>query len=71
MTPAVQVEHWILQRLDEPALFDGVTTPEERRERVRGLIERRQLHLAIAGRGPSGKCETWGALYRRIYGCDL
>lgn len=65
--PSTQVELWIAQRLGEPGLFAGVTTPEERRERVRALIERRQLHLAIAGRGPGGKAETWEALYLRVY----
>jgi hypothetical protein len=66
--PTVMVEAWIKDRLREPTLFDGITTRTERRERVRALIERRQLQLAIAGRGPGGKPETWEALYRRVYG---
>lgn len=63
-----RVETWIARRLGEPGLFAGVTTADERRERVRELIERRQLRLAIAGRNPSGKPETWQALYERVYG---
>lgn len=65
--PATHVEIWIARRLGEPDLYAGVTTPDERRERVRVLIERRELHLAIAGRGPNGKAETWEALYLRVY----
>lgn len=67
-TPTAHVEAWIVRRLGEPDLFAGITTAEERRERVRELIERRQLRLAIAGRNPSGKPETWQALYERVYG---
>lgn len=67
-TPTAQIETWIIRRLGEPDLFAGVTTADERRERVRELIERRELHLAIAGRNPSGKPETWQALYERVYG---
>ena len=66
--PATHVEIWIARRLEEPDLFAGVTTAEERRERVRALIERRELHLAIAGRSQSGKAETWTDLFRRVYG---
>ena len=67
--PTVQVEAWIKDRLREPTLFDGVTTAEQRRERVRELIHRRQLHLAVAGMPPGTKaCETWTALFQRVYG---
>lgn len=66
-----QVETWIARRLGEPGLFAGVTTADERRERVRELIVSRQLHLAIAGRNPQGKPETWAALFARVYGRPL
>jgi hypothetical protein len=66
--PATHVESWLCRRLQEPTLFDGITTPEERRERVRALIERRQLHLAIAGGTNAGKPETWAELFERVYG---
>lgn len=66
--PTVQVESWIADRLREPTLFDGVTTALDRRERVRGVIERRQLHLAIAGKRLGDKCETWSDLFLRVYG---
>lgn len=69
--PTVHVETWIAQRLGEPALFAGVTTADERRERVRALIERREVQLAIAGRAPSGKPETWQALFERVYGTSI
>jgi hypothetical protein len=65
--PAVQVEAWIARRLREPTLFDGITTPDERRERVRALIERKQMHLAIAGKREGEKCETWVDLFERVY----
>ncbi len=67
-TPTAQIETWIIRRLGEPDLFAGVTTADERRERVRELIERRQLRMVLAGRNPSGKPETWQALYERAYG---
>ena len=71
MTATAHVEAWIIRRLGEPGLFAGVTTADERRERVRALIERRQLRLAIAGRNPQGKPETWAALFARVYGRPL
>ena len=67
MTATAHVEAWIIRRLGEPGLFAGVTTADERRERVRELLERRQLRMVLAGRNPSGKPETWQALYERVY----
>lgn len=69
--PTIRVEAWIRDRLDAPALFGGLTTPEERRERVRDLILGRGLEFAIAGRREGGKCETWSDLFARIYGEPL
>ncbi len=66
--PTVVVEEWIKDRLREPTLFDGVTTADERRERVRELIQRRELHLAVAGKRNGEQCETWADLFQRVYG---
>lgn len=69
--PTTQVEAWIVQRLAAPLLFEGVTTADDRRERVRRVIHHRGLELAIAGRRDGGKCETWQELFERIYGEPL
>jgi len=69
--PAVEVEAWLLQRMSAPTLFDGVTTAEQRRERVREFLTERHLDLAIAGGGQRGKPETWSALFERVYGEPL
>jgi hypothetical protein len=63
----VFVESWIVDRLKVRDLFAGVTTPAQRRERVRQLILARDLELAIAGRVGQAKTETWGALFERVY----
>lgn len=60
-----------MHRLSVPGLFAGVTTPTERRERVRRVIVNRGLEHAIAGKRQGASCETWGDLYLRIYGCEL
>lgn len=66
--PRVSIEHWIARRLGRPDLLAGVTTPEERRERVRGVILERQMAEAIAGKREGQPCETWRDLYLRLYG---
>jgi len=58
----------LLRRLGRASLFDGVTTAEERRDRVRAFTREKQLQLAIAGRAPDGKPETWSDLFSRMYG---
>lgn len=69
--PTIQVEAWIAERLRLYDLFDGVTTPEIRRDRIRERILARGMTLAIAGRGPGGKSETWQELFARVYGTPL
>lgn len=69
--PTTQVEVWIASRLQRPDLFAGVTTADERRERVRRVILDRDMAEAIAGKRAGQSCETWGELYRRVYGRDL
>lgn len=69
--PTTQVEAWIMRRLSAPALFDGITTPYERRDRVRQCLVNRGLEMAIAGRREGGECETWSQLFMRVYGESL
>jgi len=47
-------------------LWDGETTAESRRERVRLAVLERDP--AIAWRGPTGKPETYAEAYARCYG---
>ena len=64
--PSVFAEAWLLRRLQQPALFDGLTTSTERRERLRAHLCERDMDLAIAG-GRNGKCETWATLFQELY----
>lgn len=68
--PSVQVEAWICSRL-KLGLFDGITTPEQRRERVRKEILGRCLADAVAGRRKGQPCETWADVFQRVYGQPL
>lgn len=68
---ALRTELWIADRLGEVGLFVGVTDAEERRERVRRIIRDKGVQEHTAGRAPNGLYETWAALFRRVYGCDL
>lgn len=65
--PSVFAEAWLLRRLQQPALFDGLTTSTERRERLREHLVSHGLEQAIAG-WQNGKCETWSELFKSIYG---
>lgn len=47
-------------------LYDGDTNAESRRERVHAAVM--ELDPAIVWRGPTGKPETYGEAYARIYG---
>lgn len=69
--PTTQVETWIAWRIGRPDLFAGITTPDERRERVRMAILDRGMAEAIAGRREGHPCETWSALFTRVYGVPL
>lgn len=68
--PSVQVESWICDRLRKD-LFAGLTTPAERRERLRREILDRDMAMAIAGKRKGQPCETWRELFERLYGVDL
>lgn len=47
-------------------LWDGDTTAESRRERIRKAVL--ELDPAIVWRGPNGKPETYAIAYARIFG---
>lgn len=68
--PTVQVESWICDRLRKD-LFCGLTTAEERRERLRAEILERDMAEAVAGRRKGQTCESWAELFERIYGEPL
>lgn len=68
--PSVQVEAWICDRLRKD-LFAGLTTPEERRERLRREIVERDMAHAVAGKRKGQTCESWSELFERIYGEPL
>lgn len=69
--PTIAVESWIARRLGRPDLFAGVTTADERRERVRqAILDARATH-AIAGKRKVGGCLTWADLFAEQYGQPL
>ncbi len=66
--PNVVVEAWMAQKLGLPMSWDGgVTTREERRERIRRAIVDTGRESAIAGKRAGQPCETWQALFERVY----
>lgn len=69
--PTITVESWIARRLQRPDLFAGVTTPDQRRERVRQVIVDGRLEHGIAGKRDGVTCETWADLFQRVYGEPL
>jgi hypothetical protein len=63
------VEAWMARRLGMPMSWDGgVTTREDRRERIRAAIVSSGREMAIAGRAAGKSCETWAQLFQRVYG---
>ena len=70
-TITIRTEAWIKSHLRAPTLFDGVTTQEDRKRLLRDYLREHDMGLVIAGRAPSGNAETWGQVFRRLYGCDL
>jgi len=76
------VESWIVRRLDQQTsrngvespyrrIFEGVTDRETRKERIRDAIARAKLDVAIIGKNPSGKPETYAQIFERFYGEPL
>ena len=67
---SVLTELWIAKHLGNRALFAGVTTPTDRRERVRKEILMRKLERAQAG-VRKNRPESWSQLFERVYGEKL
>lgn len=66
------VEAWMARKLGMPLSWDGgVTTREDRRERIEAAINEQQRAYAIAGKRPGHPAETWKQLYERVYGRPL
>ena len=47
-------------------IFEGLTTTESRRERVRAAVLDRDP--AVCWKGPTGKPETYAEAFARVYG---
>ncbi len=63
----VIVELWLARRLGLPLSWAaGVTTRDQRREKIRAAILDRNLADAVAGNA-KGKPETWAQLFQRFY----
>lgn len=63
------IEAWMARKLGMPMSWaGGVTTREERRERIRAEIIEQAREYAIAGKRPTQPAETWGQLFQRVYG---
>jgi hypothetical protein len=69
--PTIATETWIARRLQRPDLFAGVTTPDERRERIRQVIVDGRMAMAIAGKRAGQPAETWREVFERVYGVPL
>ena len=60
------------QQLGLPLDWDaGVTTVEQRREKIRTAILEQHRALTIAGKREGKPCETWKALFERSYRTSL
>ena len=60
------------QQLGLPLDWDaGVTTAEQRREKIRTAILEQHRALTIAGKREGKPCETWKALFERSYRTSL
>ena len=63
----VIVELWLARRLGLPLSWAaGVTTRDQRRDKIRAAIVDRNLADAVAG-SAKGKPETWAQLFQRVY----
>lgn len=65
-------ETWMARRLGLPLDWDaGITTAEQRREKIRAAIVDQQRALGIAGKRKGQPAETWKALFERLYRIPL
>lgn len=60
-------EMFLVRRLNNRAVFVGLTDPPIRRERARKAIIEAGLDCTIVGRNAAGKVERYGELFERIY----
>lgn len=67
----IQGEIWLAGRLGIDDLYGGVTTREQRRERLREEILNRGMANATVGRGPDGQPESFGRVFERLYRVPL
>ena len=70
MVSQTSTEQWIIRRLGVPCLLDGVTTIDDRRERVRNLLLDRHLEPAIHETTKT-PAVTWGEVFIQAYGREL
>ena len=76
MTPSIDNEVWLLERLRSHCAFagdpfDGTTEPHERRERFRKAILAGMLQTVVCGGLRAGKPETYAQVFERLYGEPL
>ncbi len=64
----IQGEIWLAGRLGIDDLYGGVTTREQRRERLREEILNRGLAQVVLRRGPDGNADTYSRVFLRLYG---
>lgn len=62
----METEAELAERCGIADIFEGSTTTESRRERLRPICLERDP--AICGRGPRGKPETFAEAFARVYG---
>lgn len=67
------VEMFFAKRLADHGvrIFEGLTDPATRKERIRAAILEARLDCTIIGRAPSGKPETYSQSFGRFYGEPL
>jgi hypothetical protein len=71
-TDRLVIEIWMARKLGMPLGWDGgITTSEDRRERIRAEILKQQRQGSIAGRQAGQPCETWAQLFLRVYGQSI
>lgn len=74
MFKRLDAELFIARRLKElgKGVFDGITDPDERRERIRFAIINGAIDVSVIGRHPdSGRTETFAQAFERFYGEPL
>ncbi len=65
-------ELWLANRLKQhgPDVFQGLTTREDRMQRIRSAITSNQLSSVVVGK-KDGKPETYAECFQRLYGEPL